>query len=478
MRRSILGHRGRFMAWGLGHMYSRVSSFYRALRARTVAVVGASTDPAKLSHSLLRTLIEGGYTGAIYPVNPHAEEILGLRCYPSLAAAPAEIELVVVIVPAVAVAQVIREAGAKGATAAVVISSGFGEAGRKDLDQDVLEAARASRVLVFGPNIQGLGFTPNRLSALFWPTLYRPGSMAMVGQSGSVSAAFAEMADADGLGVSALVNLGNQLDVSDTDALEALADEPSTASIAFYLEGFTNGRRFFDIAQRVALRKPLVVLKAGRTAAGSRAVASHTASLAGDDSVTSAALRQAGAIQAEDLESLYDHAKALALLQRPAGRRVLFLSTSGGTGALAADEAESRGLEVVTLPVEYEQAIKAAGVRPRSVGNPVDLSSFDPEPFGLAARLARELDVADIVHFCFGDPVRGSDRVLPQVANELDRPCLVTYMGGGQVQRCEAPLLNAAGVPTYPTPERAVRAIAGLVEREVWLRAATEDNPR
>ena len=448
---------------------ARKAAFLRALRARSVAVVGASADPAKLGHQTLQCILDGGFEGEVYPVNPKAEEILGLRCYPSLDRLPDRADLVVVVVPAPAVPAVLEAAGQAGSAAAVVLSGGFRESGDHELEATVTRIARSHGLLLIGPNVQGLAFVPNRLCALMYPALRKAGPLAVVGQSGSVCAALAEWAERDELGVSALVNLGNEADVDETDVLGWLGDEPETAALALYLEGVRDGRRFVEAAGDLSWRKPVVVLKTGRTEAGSRAVASHTASLAGSDEVFSAACRQHGIHRADDLAQLYDTAKALALLGPPAGRRFLAISSSGGTGALAIDEAVRLGLTPAILSPGFVESLRGLGLSPRtSYANPLDIDSVEADEFAACAALALEHDVADIVLFGFGDPVPGAAEMAAAVAGSGAARVAATYLGGGATELAEVPRLHAAGVPCFPTPERAVRALAAVVRHQAW----------
>jgi len=443
---------------------SRCQAFLRALRATSVAVVGASADPSKLGHQTLRTLLDGGFGGQLYPINPRAREILGLRCYPSIDQLPGRLDLAVVVIPASSVPAVVAQAGDKGAAACVVLSGGFRESGEDDLECELVMTARRHATLVIGPNVQGLAFVPNQLCALMYPAFSESGPLAVVGQSGSITAAIGEWAERDGLGLSALVNLGNEADVDESDVVSWLADEPHTRVIALYLEGVRDGRRFIDTASSVAASKPVIVLKTGRTPAGQRAVASHTASIAGSDAVFSAACHQFGLLRASDTTGLYDLSKGLALIRPPAGRRVLAISSSGGTGALAIDEASRLGLDPVGLPSGYVEALKKLGLSPRtSYSNPLDIDSLEAEEFAACAALAHEYDVADTILFGMGDPVFGASSMVEDFLAGCERSALVTYLGGGSTELDEVIRLHRSGVACYPTPERALRALSAVL---------------
>ena len=236
-----------------------------------------------------------------------------------------------------------HEAADKGAAGAFVISAGGRESGKPEFDREILQIARDRGLRFFGPNIQGVAYAPNNLSAVFWPVVTVPGPIAVVGQSGTVVGAVTDWAQNDELGVSASISLGNQADICESDVIRILADDDQTRSIALYLEGIDDGPRFVAAIRDVALRKPIAVLKCGRSQRGREAVASHTGSLAGSDKVFSGVCRQFGVVRVEDAESLYDAAKILACMRPPAGRRVLVISSSGGSCALAADAARGGG---------------------------------------------------------------------------------------------------------------------------------------
>ena len=279
----------------------------RMLGARRVAVVGASADSSKFGAILLQSLISGGYSGELFPVNPKADYINGLKCYARVSDIPGPLDLTVIIVPAPAVLGVIEESADKGAAGVFVISGGFRESGRAELEKAVVEAARTRGMRLFGPNTQGIAYAANQLSAVFWPVLTTPGPVGVVGQSGTVVAALTDWAQAEGLGVSASISLGNQADICESDVLRFLHQDDATRSIALYLEGVSNGARFVGAVRDVAAQTPVVVLKCGRSPHGREAVASHTGSLAGSDGVFTGLCRQYGVVRARDTDGLLRH---------------------------------------------------------------------------------------------------------------------------------------------------------------------------
>jgi acyl-CoA synthetase (NDP forming) len=431
----------------------------RLFQGQVVAVVGASTSPGKLGHEILANIINGGFEGTVYPVNPKASEVLGLLAYPSVSACPANLDLAVVVVPAPFVPGVLREVAAKGARAAIIISGGFREAGREDLEAEILAVTGETGLRLVGPNCQGINYTPNKLCAS-WPLVTATGSMAVISQSGTVAATLAGWAVDEGLGISATVSLGNQVDVCETDLIEYFAADPATRVMALYLEGAKDGRRFLDAASRAIPHTPMVVLKSGRTKSGQRAAASHTSSLAGRDEVFDAACRQYGIVRVADIESLYDSAKAMQSLELDGGNRVMIVTSSGGCGILATDEAELCNLRVPPLPPEAVKDLREAGLLPTAIlSNPLDLTVAPAEHFEAAVMAAQGHNVADVYLLIFGDPIPGATGVVQKLKARMGARFAVAYLGGGDVEKEERLLMHAAGILVFPTPQRAIRAI-------------------
>jgi len=438
---------------------------HRLFSARSVAVIGASRNPEKVGHIVLASIINGGFVGDVYPINPKVDEILGLRTYPSLGNVPGDVDLVVVAIPAPYVPDVLQEAVDQGVGGAVVLSGGFREAGRADLEEQLAEIARSSGLRIVGPNCQGVNYLPNKLFASFWFPPVMPGPVAVVSQSGTVAATLAGWAADENFGVSATVCLGNQVDVSETDTISFFADDPETRAMAYYLEGAKDGRGFIDVIKRVASKKPLVILKSGRTAGGQRAAASHTRSLAGSDAVFDAVCRQFGVVRAPDLESLYDSAKALSTLSPPRGNRVLIVSSSGGAGILAVDEAERHGLTVPRLPSTLVEELQGLDLPRNAVyANPLDLTFCSAADFAAALSVVDCYDVADVYLLIFGDPIQGAAEVVKKVGASIRSSVAVAFLGGGEVEKADRPRIQAAGIPVFPTPERAARGIAAAVQ--------------
>jgi acyl-CoA synthetase (NDP forming) len=454
-------------------MVENNDAVWRMLKARRVAVVGASQDPTKFSGVLVPSILSGGFTGEVFPVNPKADVIAGLKAYPSVSDIPGTLDLVVIAVPARFVPGILHEAADKGAAGAIVISAGGRESGKPEFDAEIVQIARERGLRFFGPNIQGVAYGPNRLSAVFWPVITEHGPVAVVGKSGTVVAAMTDWAQDDGLGVSASVSLGNQANICESDMVRLLADDEQTRSIALYLEGLDDGPRFISAVKDVAMRKPLVVLKCGRSQRGREAVASHTGSLAGSDKVFSGVCRQFGVIRADDSECLYDAAKILACMPLPRGRRVLVISSSGGSCALAADAGDAQGLVLPDLPDDYVAALRDLNLAEwGSFANPLDLASMSVDHFRTAARMADDADLADIILLMYGDPIVGSADLAAELAADARACICAAYYGGGAVEQTERRQMQRAGVPVFPSPERAMKAIAAACwyaeQRRTW----------
>ncbi len=439
-------------------------SLDRIFNADSIAVIGASNDPGKWGHMLLDAIVRGGYEGALYPINRKTDEVLGLPAYPSMSAVPGVVDLVVVAIPAPYVAGVLREAAEKGVGGAVVVTGGFREAGRADLEEELRTIVEETGLRMLGPNIQGIIRTCNRLCAMPWPLITEQGPLAVISQSGTVTAAISEWAAQEGLGISAAVNLGNQVDLCESDLVEFFAGDPHTKAIALYLEGIKDGRRFLDVVGEAVKEKPIAVLKSGRTKGGQKAVASHTGSLGGSDTVFSAACRQFGVVRADDVESLFAVAKGLATMGTPKGNRVFVISTSGGSGALFVDEADGHGLVLPRLPEELVKRLRKLDLPAfATLSNPLDLADTAARNFLEVVTMVDQYNVADVYLLIYGDPVRGGVDVTTELGERVSGKVAVCYYGGGGTETEDRVRMQQAGIPAFRTPEGAARGIGAAV---------------
>ncbi len=318
-----------------------LASLTPIFKPKSVAVIGASTAPGKLGHDILANLKNGGFPGALYPINPKADEILGLKVYKGIVDTPAAPDLAVVVIPARIVAATLKQCAEKGVKAAIVITGGFAEAGPdgERLQDELAQVIRSTGIRVIGPNCQGVNM-PHELMCASWPLITTRGRIAFASQSGTVGAAFLDMAAAEHLGVSGFVSLGNRVDVDEAEVLMYFNQDPHTQVIALYLEGVKRASYFLDALREA--EKPVVILKAGRTIQGSRAAESHTKSMAGTDAIYDALFRKYRVHRADTLEELFDFAKALAYLPKPKGKKLMITTSSGGAAILAIDEAEKQ----------------------------------------------------------------------------------------------------------------------------------------
>ncbi len=424
-------------------------------KPQSVAVIGASTAPGKLGHDILANLKGGGFAGPIYPINPKAEEILGLKVYKNVAETPTPPELAVVVIPARLVAETLKQAAGAGVKAAVVITGGFAEAGEEGerLQEELAQVVRQTGLRVVGPNCQGVNMPHHHMCAS-WPLITTKGRIAFASQSGTVGAAFLDMAAVEQLGVSAFVALGNRVDVDEAEVLSYFNADPHTQVMALYLEGVKRPTYFLDALAEA--QKPVVILKAGRTRQGGKAAESHTKSLAGVDAVYDALFRKYRVYRADNLEELFDFAKALAYLPRPRGRKLMITTSSGGAAILAIDEAEKCGLEIPGPSPSLRENLRAMLPAHCAVGNPVDLTGdviADPSLYSKVMDEARrEYDTQVVI---FGDPIPGASQVVTPSAAEL-----VIFLGGAEVEREERQRLYEKGIPVFPTPERGIRALS------------------
>jgi acetate---CoA ligase (ADP-forming) len=441
-----------------------IEAIKRILNAQSVAIVGASSDPAKFGFMTLDSLIRGGYEGQIFPINPKGGNILGQKVYKSYSDLPCVPELAVVIVPAKNVPEVLREISKKGTRGSVILTSGFKEIGRADLEAEIFDISQASGLRIVGPNVQGINYLPNKLCAMFFPVITKRGPLAIVTQSGSATAALAEWAEGEGLGVSAAINLGNQVDLCESDYIEFFSKDEHTRALALYIEGVKDGSRFLSVVSRTSRLKPIVILKSGRSIVGQRAVSSHTGSMAGNHKVFASACEQLGVVTADNIEHLYDCAKALATLKAPKGNRVLSIATSGGMGALAADEAENQGLTMPPLSKEFIEGLRELNISPfLNMSNPLDLGYVPSEEFRKVALLADQHNIADVVLLNIGDPLPGIGEVANFLNSNLNSSVAVSYLGGGEEEKKGRVEMLENQIPVFNSPERAMRGIGAAV---------------
>jgi acetyl coenzyme A synthetase (ADP forming)-like protein len=451
--------------------HAAVASMKAFFEPRGVAVVGANRTRGKIGAETLHNLKATGFTGGIYPVNPYASEIEGLRSYPSVASIPAPVDLAVICVPAPEVLDAVDDCIDKGVRGILVISAGFAEAGAegKEREARLLEKIRRAGIRLIGPNCMGIINTDPavNLNATFSQVFPPAGRVAMSTQSGALGVAILDYARRLNIGISSFASIGNKPDVSGNDLLQYWDDDARTDVILLYLESFGNPKKFSQIARRVSRRKPIVAVKSGRSRAGVRAASSHTGALATSDAVVDALCRQAGVIRTNTLDEMFDVAALLANQPLPKGRRVAILSNAGGPGILAADACEAHNLELPVLSEKTKQALRSFLPEAASVGNPVDmLASAPAEHFKRALELLLADEHVDAIMTIFIPPLvtegEAVARAIVSAAKDAAKPILATFM-----QIDGAPTVLTP-VPCYPFPESAAIALSRVASFAEW----------
>jgi acetyl coenzyme A synthetase (ADP forming)-like protein len=451
----------------------------RLMKPRSVAVIGASNEPGKIGNSVMRNLIDGGYAGEIHPINPKADEICGRKAYRSITDVPGEVDVAVFTIPARFVPTALEETGEKGVPAAVLIPSGFAETGNEELQQQVVDIGRRHGVRLLGPNIYGYYYTPEDLCATFCTPYDVKGGVALSSQSGGIGMAILGYSRTTKMGVSAIVGLGNKSDVDEDDLLTFFGQDDNTQCVAMHLEDLKDGRAFVAAAREVSRKKPIIVLKAGRTALGARAASSHTGALAGDDKVYDDILRQAGVIRAPGLNDMLEYARALPAMPAPKGENVVIITGAGGSGVLLSDACVDNGLSLMDVPADLDEAFRAFIPPFGASGNPIDITGGEPpSTYEATIRLGLEDPrihalILGYWHTIVTPPMVFAELVSRVVAEAhargIDKPVVASLAGDVEVEEASEHLF-AHGVPAYPyTTEKPV-AVLGAKYR--WARAA------
>ncbi|MEN6317308.1 MAG: acetate--CoA ligase family protein [Syntrophaceae bacterium] len=456
-----------------------VAGMKRIFSPKGIAIIGASSDPSKLGYSTVKNIIDGGYTGKIYPINPKADEILGLKCYRNVQEIPDQVDVAVIVIPAKNVADAVIALGEKGVAGAIVISSGFAEIGNNDLQKELVDKAIKNRVRILGPNIFGIYYTPANLCATFCTPYTEKGPTALSCQSGGVGMAIIGYSRSHRMGVSSIVGVGNKCDVDEDDLIEFFGQDPNTKVIAMHVEDIKDGVAFVKAAQKVSREKPIIALKAGATALGERAAFSHTGALAGDDRIYSAAFARAGIVRVSNLEELLDCARSISKMPVPKGENVLIVTGAGGLGVLLSDACSRHQLQLMTLEKDLDEAFKKFIPPFGATGNPVDITGGEPpETYEATIRLALEDDRVDALilgywHTLVTPPMVFAETVLKaKKAAEAVKPPkpIVAALSGDIEVESAAKLLEGHGVPAFPySSEKAVIVLGALYR---WARMA------
>ncbi len=456
-----------------------LSAMNRIMRPDSVAVIGASAEDGKIGNSVMRNLIDGGYQGEIYPIHPRLEEVLGKKAYRSVKDIAGPVDVAVFAIPARAVAGALAECGEKQIPGAVLIPSGFAETGNQDLQDEIVKVARQYNVRLMGPNIYGFYYTPKNLCATFCTPYDVKGKVALSSQSGGVGMAIVGFSRSTRMGVSAIVGLGNKSDIDEDDLLTFFEHDDNTQAIAMHFEDLKDGRAFAEAARRVAKRKPVIALKAGRTAMGARAARSHTAALAGDDRVYEDVLRQSGVVRARSLNDMLQFARCLPMLPAPRGNNVVIITGAGGSGVLLADACTDWQLQLMAMPPDLDEAFKKFIPPFGASGNPVDITGGEP-PTTYRNTIALGLEderihalILGYWHTIITPPMVFANLVAEVVeeyrAKGINKPVVASLVGDVEVEEASRHLFDH-NIPAYPYTTELPVAVLGA--KYQWARRA------
>src|SRR6202140_2309915 len=456
-----------------------VRAMNRIMRPDAVSVIGASSEEGKIGNSVMKNLINGGYKGNIYPINPSADEILGRKAYKSVKDVPGEIDVAVFAIPAKFVAGALIEVGEKKIAGAVLIPSGFAETGNVAGQPELVEIGGKNGVRLMGPNIYGFYYTPKNLCATFCTAYDVKGKAALSSQSGGIGMAIIGFSRSAKMGVSAIVGLGNKSDIDEDDLLTFFEQDDNTAIIAQHLEDLKDGRAFAEVARRVSKKKPIVVLKAGRTAMGARAASSHTGALAGNDKIYEDGFKKCGAIRARSIRDLLEFARAIPVLPTPKGENVIIITGAGGSGVLLSDAVVDNGLTLMAIPPDLDAAFRNFPPPFGAEGNPVDIPGGEPpKTYQNTVRLGLQDPrihalILGYWHTIITPPMVFA-KIMVEVVDEMrakgiEKPVVASLAGDVQVEEA-AEYLFAYGIPAYPYSTEMPVAVLGAKYK--WARGA------
>jgi acetyl coenzyme A synthetase (ADP forming)-like protein len=456
-----------------------LASMNRIMSPKSLAVIGASAETGKIGNSVMKNLINGGYKGQIHPIHPSAEEILGYKAYKSVKDVPGEIDTAVFAIPAKFVAAALTECGEKGIAGAVLIPSGFAEVGQHEMQEQLVAIGRKHNIRMMGPNIYGFYYTPANLCATFCTAYDVKGSTALSSQSGGIGMAIIGYSRSAKMGVSAIVGLGNKSDIDEDDLLIFFEQDPNTQVIAQHCEDLKDGRAFAEVARRVSKKKPVIMLKAGRTAAGAKAASSHTGALAGNDKIYDDVLRQSGVIRAKSLRDLLDFSRGVPVLPTPKGENVVIITGAGGSGVLLSDACIDNKLSLMKMPDDLDKAFRKFIPPFGAAGNPVDITGGEPPQtykntvlLGLQDERIHSL-ILGYWHTIITPPMTFAKLVVDardeMRAKGIEKPIVASLAGDVQVEEA-AEYLYQHGIPAYAYSTEIPVAVLGA--KYQWARGA------
>ena len=442
---------------------------------KSIAVIGASKTPGKVGHDILRNIIQYGYDGAVYPINPTTDEILGRKAYASMQDVPGKIDLAVVVIPSKNVLEVIGQCGEKNIDSAIIITAGFKESGLEGakLETELINKAKEAGVRFIGPNCLGMIDTHSKVNASFAAGMPEKGGIGFFSQSGALCLAVLDRALPDKIGFSKFISMGNKADISDTDIMLALAEDEHTKVILGYIEGVGDGRKFMDVATQVSKKKPVIILKSGITSSGAKAASSHTGALAGREAAFEAAFKQSGIIRAHTINELFNYALAFANQPLPQGPNVAIITNSGGPGILAADACDKSDLKLAPPHKEIVDELRTFLPPVASFYNPVDiLGDARSDRYEKAITTVLKDDKIHGIMVLLTPTatvdIEATAIAVANIANKTDRPILTSFMGKKSIEEAAKTLLSY-GVPNYSYPEEAVSAMNAMYHYHVWI---------
>jgi len=448
----------------------------------SVAVIGAAREPGKVGHTILRNILNSGYEGKIFPVNPKADAILDLKCYPNILKVPENVDLGVITVPSFLVPQVVEECGEKGIKSLVVISAGFKEIGPEGaaLERQLLNASRKHKIRILGPNCLGIVDTYTPLNATFAAETPLRGNIAFISQSGALCIAVLDWSLTENIGFSRFVSLGNKSDLDEADFMQAIVDDPNTNVILVYIESVGNGEKFIKVAKQVTRKKPVIILKSGVSEAGARAASSHTGALAGRDIAFETAFKQTGIIRARSIEELFDLAETFSTQPIPEGPNVVIITNAGGPGILATDACDKYGLKLAPINSELLKKLSSGLPPTASLHNPIDcIGDATPERYGFA--LSNVMDYKEahsvmtlLTRQAMTEPEKIAEFIVEMKKKYPTKPIVAAFMGGEKVKDAVG-ILTKARIPNFPFPERAIFALAEITKYGEYLRTPLEE---
>ncbi|HUX99903.1 MAG TPA: acetate--CoA ligase family protein [Candidatus Deferrimicrobium sp.] len=457
---------------------TQAESFFNV---KSVAIIGASSNPKKVGYAILKNMIDFGFEGKIYPINLHDTEILGWKCYPSVLNVEKDIDLAVFVVPAQACVNIAEECGKKGIKNIIVITAEFKEVGIEGarLEKELLDACRKHGIRALGPNCLGYIDTQNKLNASFTKLNPLPGNISLISQSGAIITSTIDWSIPEYIGFSKIISLGNKMDVNETDFLDALVNDPNTKAILMYLESIDDGKRFVEIAKKVVKTKPIVAIKSGTSDAGARAASSHTGALAGSKIAYDTAFKKCGIIQAKSLDELFEIGIALSSQPHLEKNSIVIITNAGGAGILATDAADELGLKLTAFSPDEVELFKKNLPKAASIHNPIDVigdAGADRYKFVLDT-CANIKSVSGIVVLMSPQAVtefkETTDVLIDFNSRHLGIPLVVCYLGGVS-NREWMPQLRKHGIPCFSFPNEAIRAIAGIHEYSELLEKEVE----